>query len=90
MCLVLDVNVWISGLMWGGSPRQILNLAKVGAVTTLVSDPILNELTEVIARPKFQSRMRSLDITIEDLMNFQKPVYQLQWMSQNYAIPMMQ
>jgi hypothetical protein len=68
MRLVLDVNVWISGLLWGGSPRQILNLAKGGAVTIFVSDPILNELTEVIARPKFQSRMRSLDITIEDLM----------------------
>jgi hypothetical protein len=33
-----------------------------------VSDPILNELTEVLARPKFQSRMRSLNIMIEDLI----------------------
>ena len=54
--------------MWGGSPRQILNLAKVGAITIFVSDPILNELTEVLARPKFQSRMRSLNTMIEDLI----------------------
>ncbi len=68
MRLFLDVNGWISGLLWGGSPRQILNLAKVGAITIFVSDPILSELTEVLARSKFQSRMRSLDIMIEDLI----------------------
>jgi len=68
MRLVLDVNVWISGLLWGGSPRQILNLAKVGAITIFASDPILNDLIEVLARSKFQSRIRSLDITIEDLI----------------------
>ena len=69
MRLVLDVNVWISGLLWGGSPRQVLNLAKARTITIFVSEPILSELAEVLDRAKFQSRMRSLDITTDDLLN---------------------
>ena len=69
MRLVLDVNVWISGLLWGGSPRQIVNLAKSGKITIFVSEPILSELAEVLVRAKFQVRMRSLDITADDLLN---------------------
>ncbi len=69
MRLVLDVNVWISGLLWQGTPRQIIDLARSGAVTIFVSEPILNELQEVLARAKFQSKIRSLGITSQDLMN---------------------
>ena len=69
MRLVLDVNVWISGLLWQGTPRQIIGLARSGAVTIFVSEPILSELQEVLARAKFQSKIRSLGITSQDLMN---------------------
>jgi uncharacterized protein len=69
MRLVLDVNVWISGLLWQGTPRQIIGLASSGAVTIFVSEPILSELQEVLARAKFQSKIRSLGITSQDLMN---------------------
>lgn len=60
MRLVLDVNVWISGLLWQGVPKQIIGLARSGAVSIFVSKPILSELKEVLARAKFQSKMRSL------------------------------
>ncbi len=69
MRLVLDVNVWISGLLWGGSPRQIVNLAKAGTIIIFVSEPILSELIEVLDRAKFQLRMRSLGVTAKDLLN---------------------
>ncbi len=69
MRLVLDVNVWISGLLWQGVPKQIIDLAKSKAVNIFVSEPILSELEEVLARTKFQSKMRSLGITSQDLIN---------------------
>ncbi len=68
MRIVLDVNVWISGLLWRGVPKKLLDLAQDGIVTIVISEPILNELEEVLAREKFQSRMRSLGITTEDLI----------------------
>jgi predicted nucleic acid-binding protein len=30
---VLDVNLWISGLLWQGVPKQIIGLARSKAVT---------------------------------------------------------
>ena len=69
MRLVLDVNVWISSLLWQGVPRQIIDLAKSRAVTVFISEAILSELEEVLARTKFQSKMRSLGITSQDLIN---------------------
>ncbi|MBD2175524.1 putative toxin-antitoxin system toxin component, PIN family [Pseudanabaena sp. FACHB-1998] len=68
MRLVLDVNVWISGLLWQGVPRQIIDLARSGAVNIITSEPILSELEEVLARTKFKSKMRSLGITSQDLI----------------------
>ena len=58
MRLVLDVNVWISSLLWQGVPKQIIDLAKSRAVTVFISEAILSELEEVLARTKFQSKMR--------------------------------
>ena len=69
MRLVLDVNVWISSLLWQGVPKQIIDLAKSRAVTVFISEAILSELEEVLARTKFQSKMRSLGITSQDLIN---------------------
>ncbi len=28
MKLVLDTNIWISGLLWGGVPREIISLTE--------------------------------------------------------------
>lgn len=69
MRLVLDVNVWISGLLWQGVPRQIIDLARSKAVNIFVSEPILSELEEVLERAKFHSKMRSLGITSQDLIS---------------------
>jgi len=77
MRIVLDVNVWISGLLWQGVPRQVIDLARSGAVTIFVSEPILSELAEVLARVKFQSKMRSLSITSQDLIYLVRQLSQI-------------
>jgi len=74
MRLVLDVNVWISGLLWQGVPKHIIGLARSKAVTVFVSEPILSELEEVLTRTKFLSRMRSLGITASDLINLVRQI----------------
>ena len=45
-----DSNIFISGLNFAGTPRQILNLAESGAIHLAVSDDILNEVTRVLRR----------------------------------------
>jgi putative PIN family toxin of toxin-antitoxin system len=77
MRLVLDVNVWISGLLWQGVPRQIIDLARSGAITVFVSEPILSELEEVLVRSKFQSKMRSLGVSSQDLLSLVRQLSQV-------------
>ncbi len=37
MKTVLDNNVWISGLLWGGNPRSIIELAEQNKIIIYTS-----------------------------------------------------
>ena len=52
MKVLLDTNVWISGLLWGEMPNQIVKLARSGQITAIVSIEILNELRNTLGYPK--------------------------------------
>ena len=51
--LVFDTNVWISGLLWMGPPRALIDLAVRGKIRVAISPVMLAELFEVLCRPKF-------------------------------------
>jgi putative PIN family toxin of toxin-antitoxin system len=51
--VVLDTNVLISAILFGGKPRQILEKAIHGEIRLCISEPILEELRGVLRRPKF-------------------------------------
>ncbi len=68
MRLVLDTNIIISGLLWGGTPRQLLELGRDGQATLFTSSMLLNELIDVLERKKFASILSSQSITPTFLM----------------------
>jgi putative PIN family toxin of toxin-antitoxin system len=47
--VVIDTNVFVSSF-FGGNPREIIDLWKVGKITLCVSKDILDEYTEVLQR----------------------------------------
>jgi putative PIN family toxin of toxin-antitoxin system len=51
--VVLDSNVIISGFLFGGHPACLLNYALSGSVRCFTSLPILDEVRDVLQRPKF-------------------------------------
>jgi uncharacterized protein len=51
--VVLDTNVYISGFLFGGNSREILNLIIEGKLQLFISDDILLELKGVLQREKF-------------------------------------
>lgn len=51
--VVLDSNVIISGFLFGGTPARILEYALAGQIACFTSLPILDEVREVLQRPKF-------------------------------------
>ena len=51
--VVLDSNVIISGFLFGGLPGALIAHAVAGSVRCFSSLPILDEVREVLQRPKF-------------------------------------
>jgi putative PIN family toxin of toxin-antitoxin system len=50
---VVDTNVLLSGLLWQGTPRALIEQVRAGTLTLIGSPALFAELDEVIRRPKF-------------------------------------
>jgi putative PIN family toxin of toxin-antitoxin system len=57
--LVLDTNTVISGLLWGGPPGRLIDLALAGRIELATSVALLAELEGVLHREKFADRLAS-------------------------------
>ena len=53
MRVVVDTNVFISAVLFGGEADKILSLGKERRITILISKEILEEYIRVLAYPKF-------------------------------------
>ena len=51
--VVIDTNVVISALLFGGIPGKLIELWKNGRIKPLVSKKIIDEYLKVLAYPKF-------------------------------------
>ncbi len=65
---VFDTNIVISGSLWVGTPHLVLQSAKEGQVKPLISEAMLDELKDVIERPKFAGRLALLGVTAEQVV----------------------
>lgn len=48
--VVLDTNVYISAILFGGKPEVIRKLSKEGKIEILISEAIISEIAEVLRR----------------------------------------
>lgn len=53
MKVVLDTNVILSAILFGGKPRRVLEAATAGQVKMYISEALLSELEGVLRRQKF-------------------------------------
>jgi len=65
--VVLDTNVLISAILFGGKPRQILEKAIRGEIRLCISEPILEELKGVLRRSKFDYSPEMIQIILTEL-----------------------
>lgn len=68
MRLVLDTNVVVSGLLWRGSPRQVIEAGRQGMAAFFSSAILLDELASVLKRDKFSALLTSRKVTPSLLM----------------------
>jgi uncharacterized protein len=67
--LVLDTNTVVSGLLWSGPPSQVINAAIVGTVSLFTSAVLLDELRDVLQRPKLARRLALRGLTVQELLD---------------------
>ena len=68
MRVVADTNILISGLLWHGAPRQLVDAAQAGVIQLVTSQVLIDELARVAKRGKFQRRLATLEMTAADLI----------------------
>ena len=68
MRVVADTNIVVSGLMWRGNPRRILDAARAGDLTLVTTGALLAELEDVLGREKFAERLAAAGVAIRDLV----------------------
>ena len=76
MRVVVDVNVWISALLWGEVPDQVLILAEERKIIIYASKALFLKLETTLRRTKFQSKIQSVNLKVEDVINATKDVIQ--------------
>ena len=64
--VVLDTNVLISAIFFGGNPRQILEKAIRGEIRLCISEPILEELKGVLQRSKFDYSPEMIQVVLTE------------------------
>ena len=53
MNIVCDTNVLVSGILFGGNQRKVLSLCSTLRVVNFISPDIMQEVEDVLRRPKF-------------------------------------
>ncbi len=65
---VLDANVWVSALLWGGKPVEIIKASEQGKVRLVASEEILREISQVLNYPKLRKVYEVEDMRHEELI----------------------
>lgn len=68
MRVVADTNVVVSGLLWSGPPRQVLDAARAGSITLFTCAELLVELEETLSKPKLAGRLARAGVQVTELV----------------------
>jgi putative PIN family toxin of toxin-antitoxin system len=68
MRVVADTNTVVSGLLWDGTPRQLLDAARASQIALFTSPVLLAELEDVLLRDKFAQRLTSAGVDAHTLV----------------------
>lgn len=70
MRLVLDTNVVVSALIWGGVPYKLIEAAAAGDIELVTLPALLAELRDVLGRQHLASRLAAQRSSAEQAIGF--------------------
>ncbi|MCC6457132.1 MAG: putative toxin-antitoxin system toxin component, PIN family [Caldilineaceae bacterium] len=65
---VIDTNIIVSAFFWGGLPRAALNAARTKRCRMITTENLIDELKDVISRPRFVKRLAQIGETVDSLL----------------------
>jgi putative PIN family toxin of toxin-antitoxin system len=68
--VVLDTNIWVSGMLWRGLPWKVLRLAETHAVEPCMAPEMLAELADVLAYERLRPRLDQLGVEPVELVSY--------------------
>jgi putative PIN family toxin of toxin-antitoxin system len=68
MRVVADTNIVVSGFLWRGNPRRVLDAARDGIIELFTSQSLLEELEGVLKRERFATRLEAANVMLGDLI----------------------
>jgi uncharacterized protein len=72
--VVLDTNVIISAIVFGGKPRAVFERAIEGKITLAITHDILQEVRGVLQRKKFNFSKQALQAIVNELQSIAEVV----------------
>jgi len=66
--IVADTNTVVSGLLWQGAPRRLIDACRRRKLTLITTPVLLAELAEVLAREKFAARILAAGLSPKALV----------------------
>ncbi len=70
MRIIIDTNVVLSGLLWGGPPNQILKWGRDRVIRILACEKTVDELKRVLQYGKFSNRLSVLQTSPQQAMAY--------------------
>ncbi len=70
MRVVLDTNIWVSGMLWRGLPWKLLRLAEAHRVEPCMAPEMLAELAELLDYERLQPRLQQLGLEPAELVAY--------------------
>lgn len=68
MRVVADTNIVVSGLLWHGNPRRVLDAAREERINLYTSAALLAELGDVLGRERLAKRLKAASVGVSDLV----------------------
>lgn len=68
MRIVLDTNVVVSALLWGGTPFKLFQAAANGDIILYTSPALLAELSEILTRKHLADRLAKQQSSLDQIL----------------------
>lgn len=69
MKVVLDTNIWVSAIIWGGLSEKLIELSKSHKITIVITNELLQELENTLNKNKFKNYLTQMNLKSSEIID---------------------